>query len=330
MPIYLFHIPDDTTQLARWLDRHIAGPHLGELAAELAAAHAAARQSEAPSASPSLHDLLGNALPHILARGVEALTGDQLCELLRHPQLLLQLQERVLIDGGAYWQRLLKESPELEAMLERGRRRILDRLLAGAPGRAGATDDQPVAALQAGGLSSGSPGQRAGRVLGLATGTVPIVWYRRPLAVSVMTAAAVVLLMLGAQYWLARWQTAPPAAWGWNSPDAMRRAVSSRGYFEALARAGEAWFNKRPADAMELAQRILQMRQGCNRLILADHPPLSPGERQWLKEKCRAWAQKFDEQLAALEAGEDPVAVRRAMDEIVRNLVTALRAGPPV
>jgi hypothetical protein len=145
-----------------------------------------------------------------------------------------------------------------------------------------------------------------------------------------MTAAAVVCLMLGVQHWLAGPQPQPTTAWGWNGPDAMPRGVSSKEYLEALAAGGQAWFNKRPNDAAGLAQRILEMRQGCNRLILSDHPPLSAAEQKWLKDKCRVWAAKFDDQLAALEAGADPAEVRRAMDEIVTNLVKALRNGPAV
>jgi hypothetical protein len=101
--------------------------------------------------------------------------------------------------------------------------------------------------------------------------------------------------------------------------------VTQREYLDALADGAEQWFNKRPQDAASLAQRIGELRQGCSRLILADHEPLSADDGQWLVGKCREWAAKIDEQLVALEAGAEPHDVRAQMDTTINKLVQTLR-----
>jgi hypothetical protein len=106
--------------------------------------------------------------------------------------------------------------------------------------------------------------------------------------------------------------------------------VTEREYLDALADGAEQWFNKRPQDAASLAQRIGELRQGCSRLILADHEPLSADDGQWLVGKCREWAAKIDEQLVALEAGAEPHDVLAQMDMIVDKLAHAIRGRAAV
>jgi hypothetical protein len=100
---------------------------------------------------------------------------------------------------------------------------------------------------------------------------------------------------------------------------------SQSDYLNALADAADTWFNKRPDSALDIATRISEFRQGCTQLMLADHEPLSADDSQWLKTRCRAWAEKLDQALAQLEQGSDPVEVRSTVDALVRQLVETLR-----
>ena len=59
-------------------------------------------------------------------------------------------------------------------------------------------------------------------------------------------------------------------------------------------------------------------------MILAEHRPLSPQDRAWLVGRCRVWAVQLDAHLVALEAGDDPLAVRALADETIRGLIRAL------
>jgi hypothetical protein len=59
-------------------------------------------------------------------------------------------------------------------------------------------------------------------------------------------------------------------------------------------------------------------------LILTPQTPLTPADRAWLLEHCRAWATKLDAHLTAVEANEDPEKVREAADQTIRALIKAL------
>ena len=114
------------------------------------------------------------------------------------------------------------------------------------------------------------------------------------------------------------------SGWGWQSDDAMPVEATRDDYLVTLATGAEAWFKKRPDDAQGIATRIGQFRSGCSRLILSSHKPLPDVDGDWLREKCRLWAGKIDGHLADLEAGQDVLEVRAAMDETVRKLIDAL------
>jgi hypothetical protein len=101
--------------------------------------------------------------------------------------------------------------------------------------------------------------------------------------------------------------------------------VSADRYLNGLADAAEDWFKKRPEKPADLARRLNEFRQGCSTLILAPHQPLAAKDRQWLVDKCRAWAVKLDRHLTDVEAGKDVLQVRREADETVEKLIAALR-----
>ena len=100
-------------------------------------------------------------------------------------------------------------------------------------------------------------------------------------------------------------------------------------YLNRLADGAREWFNTRPDRPPALVRRIAEFRQGCSVLIRSPHRPLSAEDRDWLVEKCRAWAAKFDGYSAAVEAGEDPLKVRNEADETINRLIDTLRGRAP-
>jgi hypothetical protein len=150
----------------------------------------------------------------------------------------------------------------------------------------------------------------------------------RPWFVSLAT-AALVLIAVGT--WRAMSPPAPVVVqarvtpWGWQRPGVIAGDVNRQAYLNRLADAAEEWFAKRPATASALADRLTELRRGCTTLILADHPPLTPADRQWLVQKCRGWATVIDGHLAALEAGKPTDQVETDADATVRKLSHALR-----
>ncbi len=237
----------------------------------------------------SLRDLLGPRLDAVASQGLSALPPPLLRELLRRPRLLLELQDHVLTGGGAYWNRVAATDPELSALYERGRAGL-------------ASLDAPRA------------------VLPLTTAARP----RRPWLVGLALAASVLAAV--AIYDRAKPPAVASTEWGWSRAGALAQDLPPAAYLDHLADAAGEWFAKRPAEAPALAGRIGEFRQGCSKVILAEHRPLSPEDRTWLVAKCRAWAAKLDAHLAAIEAGEDPISVRAKADATAHKLIESLHA----
>jgi len=102
MIIHALNMPESTGELAQWLELQLAGPALDELVAELRSVEA-----ELPISAPGLNDVLAGDRQELLERGLSALSRDQLCRLLAHPRLLIELQDAVFAEGGPYWLKLL-------------------------------------------------------------------------------------------------------------------------------------------------------------------------------------------------------------------------------
>jgi hypothetical protein len=303
MSLAAMDIPDDPGRLPGWLERQLAGPGLAALAAELAALHG----GDAGPAG-SVRDLMGEDLPAVVARGLGVLPAERLRTLLMRPALLLELQELVLSAGSPYWDRLAGESAELTRMADEGGRRLAE--LWGGPARVVVpASDRPA--------------------------VLSVAWYRRPWAVSLATAAAVLLTVYSV------WPHTPPAPpggtpgpgagavaaanWGWEKSDAVADGVPAAAYLGRLADGADEWFAKRPEDAAGLARRLGEFRQGCSKLVFAAHKPLAPEDRRWLVARCRTWGARLDQLRAALEEGQDVGKVRAEADATARQIAENLR-----
>jgi hypothetical protein len=288
MSFLALDIPEQHADRAAWLERQLVGLRLAELISSLEAFHPPV------GAPPRLEDLLGTEADAVLTRGLSPLSPLQLQQLLAHPRLLLELQERVLRDGGEHWRRL---------PLTTEHQQLVDETFA-------QVQNQTVSPTV---TAATPPAQTSG---GAAVRRIP---WRQLLAI-----AALVVVVVGGWWRSARFS--PPAAgWGWERPGALAFNGSAREYLEHLANTAEEWFRKRPESAPELQRRLEEFRRGCDVLLVAPHPPLAEGDREWLRERCRAWRDKIDGHLAALAAGGDVPAVRDAADTTVRNLMKALR-----
>jgi hypothetical protein len=297
MTLQVLEIPEDVGQLADWLETRLLGLELGELVAELSAVHPAAA-----AATDSLEDVLGDQVERILVGGLKALPPESVKHFLVRPRLLLELQERVFVEGGPYWERVAAPAPEVEELIERGWRGLEEKL----GNTEAAAEEEPA--------------------------TIPLPrrasWFARPWLVSLATAAAVLLGVFVYQHF-----APPPAgtanltAWGWNRTDALPQNVPAREYLDKLADEAGEWFAHRPEgdDRVALARSLAELREGCSVLILSDHDPLSKKTRDELVERCHKWAKQFDAQLAALEAGKDVGEVRKQTDATVQKLTAWLR-----
>lgn len=290
MRIAALEIPDDPIQLCTWLEQELLGLDLGALVAELTAVH-----GPTSGARASLKEVLGGRLALVLTDGLGALPPAALGQLLTQPRLLLELQELILIEGGPHWQHTNPPPPYLAASLRHGQERLNQFL---------EVQGQRQEAVAAAPLRP-----RGG-------------WLRWPGVAGLVAAAAVLVLLV-------RHGNPPPAdalaAWGWNRPGVRAAEGSAGEYLDRLADAAGEWFQARPENAADLAKRISEFREGCSLLIFSRHQPLAERDRQWLVERCRAWAKVLDAQLEALDGGGNPVQVRANVDETASAIVQALR-----
>jgi hypothetical protein len=321
MRLIALEIPDDATDLPGWLEDRLVGLDLSALVAELEAVHGRGAGSAGPPLS--IDTILGKEREAVLAHGLASLPADRLRQLLRHPRLLLDLQELILSSGRPYWHRraesALERDPtsEQQAAIDRDWAWLAANVIEDAPKSAPARD-QTVQAFAAINPAQQRPRSR---------------WRSHSLA-WLAAAAAVLLAFFTVYRWPGRDQkanvppgdlVASPSAWGWNRSDALPQDLPRDAYLNHLADAAHSWFNKRPEDRTALAQRITEFRQGCTVLIQSPHKPLPAADRTWLVDKCRAWATKLGTHLAELESGQAVIKVRDEADETINKLITALR-----
>ena len=295
MKALVLEMPDDPTAQAPWLDRQLVGPNLAALVAELDAVHG--RGSSAVPPPPTLDSVLGGHRRDLLDRGLTVLPRLAVGALLRHPRLLLELQETVLLQGGTYWQELNRSDPDLARSVPAVWNRVSARIHP--------TDrthrDEP--------LSLPLPPEATRRSL---ANRLVFAW------ASLATIAAAILALLS---------VGQPSPWGWNRPGALTRleSESAGAYMNRLADAAHEWFDERPATAEDLARRLGTFRADCSRLIVADHARLPADQRAWLVEHCRTWAGRLDDAIHALESGAPPDRVRADADAIMNRLINMLR-----
>ncbi|MEI6233888.1 MAG: hypothetical protein WCT04_12595 [Planctomycetota bacterium] len=142
-------------------------------------------------------------------------------------------------------------------------------------------------------------------------------FYRRPMFWC--SAAAVLLVsVLGIQHFRG-------PQWGFNNAAIYSNDVAHADYVNRLSKAAGEWFDEKPADRVALAARIGEFKHGCEKLLVAEHAPLTPSERDELLKRCRNWIAQLDKLSGDLAAGRDEGAVRLNTDAIVEKLQTFLK-----
>lgn len=317
MRLHWLDMPDSAAELAPWLERRLLHGDLAELTTELAALRP---YDEAPA--PSLDEALHGETDEVLRQGLTCLPPQALYTLVCHPELLLALQERVLSDGGKYW-RQLPADERFQPLVVRGRQRLTNWLAA--------TDKESQEER-----TRPSPKRPAVEPLRNSSPRRPKSgegFWSQTLLCCLSSAACAVAAVFVLEWSRGKFPKTPadmPAAvaaapWGWMDDAVFQSDVPAPVYLHKLAKAAEQWFAHRPEDPHGVALRIGEFRQGCSRLLLAEHPALSSSDREWLHERCRVWAQRLDEHLVALESGANPLQIREEADATVRRLIDALR-----
>lgn len=311
MSIILLTIPETSADWPEWLDQQLMGSTLVHLIDELQllsstvapkASDSAAdqNQTEATTSEVTLADIAdAEQLNQVLESGTSAFTINQFQLLFGHPELLLDLQQRILESGGEFWRRF--ELPtEMQAMSGR----ILQKLdLRESPRSSNARPASPGGAAS----TAGPQGDRR-KLMWLASSLVAV------------------LLLIGMLQLMP--EVAQPA--GLSNPALFTAEVqSAQEWFDLVAAAGQTWQTEQHLDAEQLLQALSETSEACDRLIANPHPVLNSAQQTWFVTKCQNWKTKLDETHAALSAGELSFQEAKAQaDGIMSKLVTVLQAGP--
>lgn len=275
-------MPTDAVAWPEWLERQLVRDDLGQLVCELEKL-----LNVDPAETPDVRQILGNDFDRVLESGLSILSPERIADLVKHPRMLLRLQEAVLIQGGDHWNRI-EEADDTKSMVLREWKAIESRI--GEPVRPSVN-------------SSGKTGRRGA------------------LRILAGIAAAVAV---GVTAWMVR---PIPPTWGFDKSGLLTAEMPASDYLNTLAGAAEEWFKKRPEDSEGLAKRLRDFRHGCDTLLAAPHPQLAEVDKTWLLEKCRTWAGKIDGHLADLQSASKSVqVVRTEADETITKLVAALKA----
>lgn len=277
-------MPTDPADWPSWLERELVGLDLGPLVAELSLVQNP--EGKANSDSVSLESLLGDDLERVLRQGLASLPPAKLAALLKRPTMLLVLQERIVVDGGAHWRSVPRTDRHREAA-QKGWQRLqaaIDETM---------VEPKPKPKPPPQGLIARSW----------------MLWG---------SAAALLLAVVG-------WWYQTPRGIGFDRPGLMTARVDAAEHLKQLAEAAADYTMESRLDRQRLRQRITAFRKGCDTLLAAKHEQLVTNDADWLRERCRAWAEKLDGHLADLDAGKPLEDIRAAAEETRTKMVTALK-----
>jgi hypothetical protein len=243
----------------------------------------------------SLKSLLNEThLLEVRKRGLASLTVNQIRALMASPESLLELQEDVLVNGGEYW-RSLPPDHDMQHSLERVRSKLK------------------------------KPASQEDRAT-LATEHLTAARSRSKLLIGLVSAAAI--LLIGVVAW--RMQPGGSGTILGQPGLLVNNVASAAEYLNRIADAGNEWFDVQPKDAAELIVLLQNVSNDCQVLIDAEHPALTPQEREWFVAKCQNWKSEFDTTLASLQSGLlNFEAAKASSDRTMMKLINAVRQGAP-
>ena len=287
-------LPATDDQMCFWLERQLVSGDLIDTVEKLhtlSGATEAKRILRDESLERRLDEAMNGMGQTVIDTGVSVLTNQQIASLLREPELLLALQDRVLTACSPYWDNFLATQTTTEPQV-----------LAASTNRIVATTRlAPVA-------------QRS--------------WYLPAVWSSLCTAAAV-LIVVGRWESSSTPLQEGRTACHWSIP-VLQKSTDGQQLFRQIT-LDATWPILPHSTAAELARDMADYRAKCSQMILADFAFLTQKEQTFFRDKCRLWAQKMDVQLVRLESqGDDPtlrLQVHTEMATIIANLQKALRAA---
>jgi hypothetical protein len=293
--VQILDIPENETELRPWLESLLVSRDFGDLVSQLAFLRQGVPAVESPAMSEENKEAIINS-------GLSVIGQDQYRHLLKNPELLIELNERIFEIGAEYWMSKLEPAT--------------------------AKEDQFFKSSAASilGTQSLSNSQNGAGDLSRATKSAPSTTgvSRRQL----FAIAASILAVLCGVYFVQSAGSVNDTPWGWQSAQAMPEGGSAERYLESLSDSAEEWFDQKSGTPEQLATNLQSLSTGCQRLIDAPHQPLTAEQRAWLIEKCELWKEDIDQLLADAKVldGEPRkmIIVKNAADDLVSKIALAL------
>jgi len=301
MKAVVTEIPDEVSDWPSWLEQQIAGLSLFDLVVGLKAT------SEPSNNSTTLQRVCGEQLPTIYESGLGVLRTEQIRTLFENPELLLELQERVLVEGGAYWDSV-EQPPEDKLVVEQHVAKTLAAIGQARPsqglmGNLDAVMSSPVKPSTSVSTKPKSMLEQYWPVLALAAGLLIAVGVWRPTA------------------------TSDGGGWGFDKSGLLTAQVTGRSYLNSLSDAAGAFSKKVPDSKEATLKRLTEFSAGCSKLIAAPNLQVENAEdRQWLVAKCKDWAAKIDGHIADLKQNKkDWQEVLKEANETAKKMQSTLK-----
>ena len=297
MNLNSLQIPDSLAETGIWLDDLLVSPDLVDTIVELEIL-----AGDRLTKIQSLDGVLAGSENRVYESGLASANESVIRSLLRQPSLLLELQEKVMMNGGKYWQEKTNHaySTTNAGVVLRGLGADVSSASTSAP------------------VDSSKPSQ-------VVTTKSNEGWNQKQVFGLVAALAAALLVMVSIWQPWGQGSTVAKANWGFSKSGLLSSDTSEAEMLEQLVDASASWHNKTPASKEQLEKRLREFDQGCKMLLNSDLPQLSATNRRAVHNACEDCRSAIAQQLSALKSGAGLAKVQAGSDKAIDQLTSSLR-----
>ena len=297
MSLKSLSIPDQFPEIGIWMDDLLVSSDLIDAIVQLEVL-----AGDRLTKVQSLDGILAGSPERVVTSGLAGANESTLRALLRQPSLLLELQERVMMHGGEYWQQ------KVDANFGNPRTTsIFDSASSGANTDVEEPTPHAIAASQS----------YHGPAVVKSNANQKIIFG----VLATLAAAALIMISLPQ---FGGGSSVAKANWGFAKSGLLESNISESEMLDQLAAASAAWHNKTPATRDELADRLRAFDQGCGDLLASRLTQLSPINRDAVHAACEDCREAIAQQLAALADGGDITRIQSNADAAIDTLTRAI------
>ena len=297
MTLIALELPDEIRDWPTWLENQLVGLQLRELVQQIELIG-----GELDEPLPAIDSVLGDRRQAVLDEGLTVLDESQLRAVVRHPRLLLTLQEMVLVHGGRYW-RTVERTQEHARLVSHQWQNLVVNL------------DRNAASL---GINE--------KTDPTATYSTPTV--DRPLETTYTThrgwlmglaALAATTLLI---FCFPLFRTTDGRFFA--AREIRESQMVGKDYLQLIGNRIQNDWKSDLDDQRAFANQLKELRNSCDVLLALDLHQLNPTIAADLKKRCQNWKAEFSKHIAELASGTPLVDVRAKSNALVDRLTQAI------